>query len=1853
MKKKIIIAAIALVALACIVFMVKKCKSERIIVDPGFSEYISAYTSGIISTGSVIKIELTKGVQGIHGNDEIDRSYFDFSPNIEGKAFWADDRTIIFRPDKKLKQNQVYTAEFKLYKIIEVPSKYKIFEFQFETTKQSFTVEIDGYQPYSNDNLKWNYISGTIRKADEAEISQVEKMLTATQNGKELKIQWTHQDNNDYFIIDSVIRANEAGKVTVSWDGSPIEADVKGEKEVDIPSLFDFFALDAFIEQEPEQYVRIKFSDPLKAGQDLSGLITFENGSSFTTEIDRVFIKVYPAVRLSGSLTITVHKGIRNVAGADIKNEASFTILFESIKPGIRLKNNGVIIPSAAGTKFTFEAVNVKAVDVRIIKIFMNNIPYFLQTNELTGERELKRAGRLVALKTVKLNSDKPFSYNKWNLFSIDLSEYIKQDPGAMYRVILSFKKEYSTYPCGDSKNDDKSNVENIKELSSYDLEEESESWDRIGYYYDYDYDNYDYEGGYNWEEREDPCTPSYYRSNNKVSRNVLASDLGIIIKSNTDNTLTAAVTDLISTATKSGVEIEAYNFQNQPIGKGKTNGDGLCTIKTTGKPFLVIAKDGDQRGYVKVDDGTALSVSNFDVSGQTINKGLKGFIYGERGVWRPGDTVFLFFVLEDKFNNLPANHPIILNLYTPQGKLYNTIIRTNSESGFYNFAFNTQQSDPTGNWQANIKIGNTSFSKVLKIETIKPNRLKVILNLGTDLLQGSTISGTITSKWLHGAPAKNLKANVSVTFSTIRTSFRKFEDYVFDDPGKKFETDEKVIFNESLNAEGQANINAAISGTDNAPGMLNANFVTRVFEPGGDFSIDRIPMKYAPYNSFVGVMVPEETFGFLFVDSGYIFKVATLSPEGNPLNRKNIEVKVYRMEWRWWYDSYESEISSFVNNSYNVPVYSKTISTVDGKGQFSFRLNYPDWGRYFLRITDTESGHSTGRILYYDWPWWRGRSSKGDAKGASMLMFTTDKKSYKVGEKVQVTVPSSADGRILVSLENGSEVIKTWWEETKAKNTMFSFEVTEKMAPNVYINLSLIQPYAQTINDLPMRLYGILPIAVDNAASHLNPVITMLDVIRPETPFTVKISEKDRKSMTYTLAIVDEGLLDLTHFKTPDPWTSFYGREALGVKTWDMYDYVLGASNGAIDQLFATGGDEEIRGKDNKKAMRFKPVVKVLGPFQLNSGTNTHEINLPQYVGSVKVMVVAGNKGAYGNAEKVVPVRKPLMILATLPRVLGPGEQTDLPVSIFAMENNIKNVEVKVETNDLLIVDGTSRILQQFDEPGEADISFRIKVASSSGVGRVKVIAKSGSEKAVFDIELDIRNPNSKVVKYVDAFIETGKSSDLSYTLIGTAGTNKATLEASTMPPIDLSHRLAYLIAYPYGCIEQTTSSAFPQLFLDKLVELNSEAKDKRLNNIKYAINRINSMMTYDGGLAYWPGGSSSCDWGTTYGGHFMIEAEKLGFALPSGFLTSWVKYQRKMANSWSAPNNKYECEYQQLMQAYRLYTLALAKEPEFGAMNRLKEQTILRVATTCRLAAAYAVAGQKDVAKKMIENINFRIEKYSMFDPTYGSCERDYAMILEMLVLLDEKVKAMDIVKIVSKALSSDYWYSTQTTAYSLLALGKFVEKTSASKVIKFNFTQNAKTIRVETAMPYAQLNLDNNENAPKQVSISNTGTGDLFVRITYEGIPETGPTESFQNNLKVDAGFFDLEGKPVDITAIEQGTDFVAKVTITNSILNLYITNLALNQVFPSGWEISNMRMDNEAANSQERNYDYQDIRDDRVLTFFDLSVGSTKTFTVKLNASYSGRYYFPGVLCEAMYEPGTNAFVAGKWVEVVKK
>ena len=1033
---------------------------------------------------------------------------------------------------------------------------------------------------------------------------------------------------------------------------------------------------------------------------------------------------------------------------------------------------------------------------------------------------------------------------------------------------------------------------------------------------------------------------------------------------------------------------------------------------------------------------------------------------------------------------------------------------------------------------------------------------------------------------------------------------------------------------------------------------MLLANLVTRVYEESGDFSIDADRMLYSPYRRYAGIKSPQKDKEQLNTGANYTYEVASVDYLGKPQANTELDVKVYKVYWYWWWDSNSSGLANYVSDSYNKPVKTFTVRT-DGDGRGTFQLSFPDkeWGTYFISVKDKESKHSTGVMSYFDWPYNEGRRNTDGSESATMLSFKTDKDSYTPGEKMVVTFPSTKGSRAIISIENGVRVLSLTEHTCEDKQTTVRLDVTKDMQPNAYVYITLLQPHGITKNDLPIRLYGVVPFTVTSPESHLTPVIQSPAELKPDASYTVSVSEKNGKEMAYTLAIVDEGLLDLTRFRTPEPWKAFNAREALGVNTWDLYNYVVGAYGGRIEQLFSIGGDDALNKGPKAIVNRFKPVVRFDGPFLLKKGkTARHTYQMPNYNGRVKIMVVAGNGEAYGHADKSVMVRKPVMLLGTLPRVIGVGEEMVVPATVFATEDGVGAVNVSIACSSNMEVVGEATRSLSFERKGDQQASFRIRVKKNPGIGKVTITATGKGDKSVYETELEIRTVRRPQVKVTAATLEAGKSWKKTVAMPGATGTNQLTLEVSDIAPVNLSSRLSYLLGYPHGCLEQITSKGFPQLYISSFTDLTPQQAKSTEEAVKEVIRRLRSYQTVDGAFAYWPGGTSSNGWGTVFATHFLLEASKKGYLVPEAMKQSVLNNLRRVARNWK-PATSYYMDSEETTQAYRLYVLALAGSPEMGAMNRLKEMKDLASMSRWSLASAYALVGREDVAQDLISKTTALPSGYSEYDETFGSDVRDQSIQLMTLCLLDKGKEAATLVEELSKQLSSDDWLSTQSTAFALVALSDYLAKYRVDGVMDFTYACGGKDGQVKTDKNIWSETLLDKAGTSASVELKNTGKSTLFARIITEGIPEQGEEKAYANGVSLAVSYVDLNGRPVNVAQLEQGTNFSAVVTVKNPSARGY-NNLVLSEIFPAGWEILNTRFLNESAtDSLSAGVNYQDIRDDRVYSYIDrLPAGSQVTVKINLCAVYPGRFYLPPVYCEAMYDYLIRANTAGQEVTV---
>ena len=1766
-------------------------------------------------------------------NKEANKAIISISPSVKGKFVWENNYTLRFESEESLGYNRKYIVNVGLGNIYD-ETEIKNYQFEINTDQYFFNVSSRNLKPdVDGDKNDW-LVSASFETNAELRSEDLSEIFSISPENS--SIQFTNfikKSDLEYQVdIKPFTMKSKAQDVALEWNIS--EHSIKGSSTFNIPALYEFNLMSVDVINTKDGHLRAIFSNQL-AKQNFNGLVRIENYkgpikfSNLGNQLD-IFINN----DVVGEQKIVFDANIKDVDKLSLKKNVDFSLLFKSSKPGIRAANNGTIVPYTDKVIFPFEAIALDTVEVEVYKIFENNILDFLRYNQLSSTYMNQFFGRVIHSQKIALKSINGVS-NLMNYvrYALDLQNLTSIDPGAVYQVRIGFKKSFANLSCSVDANNFNGRGDNHSAFKSF-------------RYYD----------GYRYEHEEDPCYPAYYNNSKFIFRNLLASNLGLIVKRGKNNNFKVIATDLLTGKPLSGVNIKLYDNQQQVMTDKVTDDQGMVDMISERYARYLIGKQGNNYGYVSLEDQHSNEMSAFDVSGVSQKGDINGYLFGERGVWRPGDTLHLSYMLYDKKNTITSGHPIKLEVKDSKGKTKYSFSKNNNENGYYVFHVPTSSSDPTGMWTATASLGNMKVSKKLKIETIKPNRLKVDLTFKNDELDVSgNESFTLDGKWLHGAPASLLKAQVDVKYSKASSEFENYKDFEFTDPARKIKGILTNVFEGNLDDNGQRELKIKFGKDFRPPGKLNANLRTRVFEKSGNFSEDYTNVKINPFETYVGVKVPENRWGgrALNVEKNEAIEIVAVDKNGKLLKNRNLSIGIYNAKWRWWYSRNNSNIYQYNSSEHYNAEEKKTLKT-NANGHLSFVPELNGHGNYLVRVCDTESGHCSGQLFYTSY---YSSNNKDDGKIAQ-LNFNTDKDVYQTNDEIVLNIPTSPNSKVLVSLENNEEVIDAFWVESTGEMTTVPFKVRPEMLPNVYVHATLVQP-ASNNNDLPMRLYGVKSIKVEDPNTILTPTISCEEVFEPNSKVNITVGEKEGKEMSYTLAVIDEGLLDITNFITPNPSKYFFAKQSLGVKSWDVYDLVLNKNGSEIEKIFSIGGDDSNNQESkNPSANRFKSVVKFLGPFTLKGGKSiNHSIEIPNYIGSVRVMVVGKTRKAFGRIDKNIPVKKPLMVLSTLPRVLAPGEKLSMPVNVFAYQNDIRNVQVKVDSDSYVKSIGSKNKTLSFDTQGDKLAYFDFMAGDQVGIAHFDVDVSSGKYSAKERIEIEIRNPNPEQNVVYSELVKSGESWNKSFENVGMQGSNSASIEISKFPSFNVDNRLRYLVKYPYGCVEQTTSSVFPQLFLDEISKMDDNKKLSIKRNVKAAIRRLQSFQTARGGLAYWPGSTNDNEWGTNYAGHFMLEAKNRGYFINESFLNEWIVFQKSKSDNYVKNNGLYH----QRTQAYRLYTLALAGKANLSAMNQLRVDVKMPKVARFLLAGAYGLIGQDQVALDLIHNLDYAIQEYDDWYWTYGSSVRDRSIILMTLMQIGKSKDAFKLAVDLAEKMGSHNWYSTQTTAFGLMALSKFLGQQSKDDLVYDFDLDKDMTVSHSSAEALDLYNLDLSKKQNHKFNFTNKSKGDIYVQIVNSGKPLPQPTPSFSNELEMQVVYKDTDGKSINPNVLSQGTDFIAEITITNaSKSGKKFSNLALNHALPSGWEIQNLRLgDMGASNTTDTNrgrskhlYDFQDVRDASIYTFFDLNFKESKKFETPLTATYAGDFFMPNISCEAMYDAAVVASQTGAWIKVIQ-
>ncbi len=1527
--------------------------------------------------------------------------------------------------------------------------------------------------------------------------------------------------------------------------------------------------------EEKDQIATLKFSKELAENQAFQDFIQISPELNFRAWSVGKELKISANFEPGEKYQVKIAKGLKSNQGLINKGEEANITLQKDLDPSLVFANDGVFLPSGAEYQVYIKSRNVKKIHLKVSQIFSNNISEYLRYKNLVGKKDdstqeafySSDGFNYVAKKVIDKKIELKNQKNTWISSALDLSD-LKGKSG-IFSVSLSV-----------------------------------------------DANDLDYKG------------ENVYRIINKasVSKNLIFSNIALSAQ-NLNKQLVVHARDFSKNEALENVKIELVSKQNQILQSQNTdsNGDAKFQIQEDDEILYILASKENQISVLRFSN--PLSTDGYDVEGDQNHEMIKAFIYTDRGVYRAGDSVHLSVVARENTN--PLKHPINFTLINPKNQkiIENQILK--SQNDIYYTQINLDKNAINGLYRANFNIAGVEFSKDILVQSVVPNRIKVELNADENRsLDDGSLNYELSSKYLFGALASNLKYQSVVYFSPKNYHNSKYKDYIFTNPSS-------LIISASADDKGNLDEKGRVQSSVEIPENIlnsqgynfNARIVSEVFEKGGrsvkavkDVNLNR-------YDYFVGM----KTLANSYVSEGETidFYAIVSDLKEKLVSGKTLEYRIYQNDYYWWwdYDSYDEFLRSIKQDTNTKLIEKGELTSSSEPMKFSFNTsNY--YGQMFIELIDKESEVSTGQSFYVS-SW--GEPSYADV--VSSLKIKSDKNKYKIGQSAKIEFESVAGAKALITLSSNSKIIDRFVMDTQDKSTSIELAMKKEYTPNIYVSVSLFQDYNKIDNDRALRLFGVIPLYVEDENTKLDLELKTPDKILPNSNFEIEIQSKDKRAFNYTVAIVDEGLLDLTDFKTPDIWKGFYAKTGFTLKTYDTYSQIIPKFTGGDSVL---GGLRVDKNRDDS-AQRFKPVALFNTPARSDeTGFAKLKFKMPSYMGSVRVMVVANENDAYGSVSKDIQVSAPLVMLETLPRTLKIGDNFTLLTQIFKTENRIKNATLSVRSKNSLIKISPDTQTIDFKSATNLEVMMDANV-SDNRIGKELLEFELKSEDYTYknEIEIDIKPINAYTYENNTSLIKAGESKEFiikDYIL----GTTNATLKLSPTPILDMDKRIKYLLNYPYGCIEQTTSAVLPQLFLDKFsMEFD---KQKAINNINAAIERYSNFQTADGGFAYWQGGDESNAWGSNYAGMFLILAKQNGYFVPDSMYERWLKYEQNFVQK-----SVYR-DYMMDIKANSLYLLAMAKKPNISEMNLLYDNlNTLSTEAKWQLAAAYKLAGVEDTAKQIASKISIEPDsKYSFY--TYGSLVRDEAIIANAYKQIYGTNNEELLQKISDTLLSKDY-LSTQSTGYALyaLAMGANLENMNENFMdATLKIDDQAYTINQNQMQIFSF-------NDEKAIVSANK---DIFVSFGVEGV-KASENPAFSNKISLDRAFYDEKGNKISPSEIGSGQTFYMRISVSLNEGANYVSNIALTQILPSGWEVSNTLLDdNTPSFIKNSNYDFIDVRDDKIMWFFGLNKNRTHHFYIKLNAITPGSYTLSGAYAEAMYDDTYRALSESEKV-VVKR
>ena len=1733
--------------------------------------------------------------------------YVSFEPKIQGRFRWEHGDELVFSPSRPLAAATTYKAKIgsellrnsKFDKVEKGDNiTFSTADLKLENTNTTWVLQDENSKTaVPQVDLYFNYPVSPAALKDK---------LAITIDGKlaNYSMQSVSDDNKISLRIAGLTTEDRDYDVKISLDkglvpqGGTNPTKEKADIKAVIPSPFTLTINDVNADHDGTTgTITVKTSQQVNA-ENLASFIKFEPAVKFTAAIsDDGFVISSENFDATKSYVLTLTKGLRGKIGGVLKDDYKNNFAFGKMEPAISFVNKQAVYLAGQGNK----NIEVKLVSVAKIKVIVSKI---YENNLLASQRS--------------------GYYPKESNGSSE--EYYEGESDAVVGDVI-YEKEIDTKTLPKS---------GSARLFNFNIEDKLPEFKGIYHI--------------KIKSAEDNWVSD--------SRFISLSDFGLIAKEGTDK-IYVFVNSLKTAQPVSGVNVLAYGGNNQLLGTATSNADGVAEINYAKKEFagfrpaMIIAKTETDFSYLPFSS-TKVNMSRFEVGGKHINNtGLDAYIYEERDIYRPGEKINFSVVVRDRQWKSPGELPVKMKFLLPNGKELKTFRKNLNEQGSLEGSVDIAESAITGSYSLEVYNGNDVLlgSQNFMVEEFVPDRIKVTAKLDKEsLTTGESTKLSINAVNFFGPPAANRNYECEIQVKQNSFNPKKYPSYNFSiaNPGIAFD---KAVKEGQTDENGNANETFTAKDEYKNVGLLQASFYTTVFDETGR------PVSRSTnadiYTQPVFFGIGEDGWWYYPLNQSIKFPLIAIN-KTEQLTTTQAKVEVIKHEYRTVltkngeYFRYESQKEDKIVASNNINISGENTN-------FAFTPRTP--GNYELRVSIPGANSYVKKEFYSYGGWGNDDNSSFEVSTEGNIDIDVDKTAYNAGETAKVLFKTPFSGKMLVTMET-DKVVSYQYVNVDGRQASVDLKLTTDHLPNVYITATLIKPH--DVSDIPLTVaHGYKNIMVEEKSRKMDVKIEATAAVRSRTHQKVKV--KAAAGSYVTLAAVDNGVLQVSGFETPNPYGYFYGKRSLDVNGYDMYPLLFPEIRA---RLSSTGGDGDLETSKRSNPMpnkRIKIVSYWSGITKADgSGEANFEFDIPQFSGEIRLMAVAYKNESFGSTESNMKVADPIVLSTALPRFLSPGDTVNVPVTITNTTSKNTTADATLSVTAPLQAVGSLTQSVELKANSEARAIFKIIASPAISTGKIKVEVKGMGEKFVDETDITVRPPSTLQKVTGSGAIAGNTSQKLTIGMNDfIPGSVSYKLVVSRSPALRLANQFAYLVEYPYGCTEQTVSAAFPQLYYGDLADLFNTGKASKASanaNIQEAIRKIKLRQLYNGGITLWDGEGTEHWWASVYAAHFLIEAQKAGYDVDNGLLLTLLNYLNSKLRSRETILYYYNQKEQKKIApkevAYSLYVLALAGKPNVSAMNYYKANpALLALDSRYLLSASYALAGDKTRFKEMLPTSFTGEVSVAQTGGSFYSDIRDESISLNVLIDVDPTNPQIPIMSnhVVEK-LKQRSWYSTQESAFSFLAMGKLAREANKSTVTA-TINANGKTIGTLTT---GSVQLNAKQLGSNTVDIITKGSGNLYYWWQSEGISASGAYKEEDNYIKVRRKFYDRYGRAITGNTFKQNDLVIVQLSLEKSYSGS-VENIVLTDLLPAGFEIENPRTKELPGMEWIKDASTptaMDVRDDRINLFVDLYSSRPQNYYYAVRAVSPGVYKMGPASADAMYNAEYHSYNGAGVIKVVQ-